>query len=68
MRLKKKKVNKTEGGAFRCTEEQMNAIKGKALMYADGNLSEWIVYASMNYVPSGEELDDEPKKKKRRKK
>lgn len=57
MRIKKKKTNKTGRFAGRCTEEQENRLQTLANLYTEGNVSEWMLYASLNYVPSKEELE-----------
>ena len=65
MRLKKNKSNKTSRPSFRCTEAEENKIQQKANIYTDGNLSEYVVFAALNFVPSKD--DFEPQKKKGRK-
>ena len=65
MRLKKKKTNKTEPVNFRCTLEEFQLIQRKALLYTEGNLSEFIVFASTEFVPSKEDFENyRPKKNK----
>lgn len=58
MRLKGiKKENKTSSIGLRTSEEVKNMLQTKANLYTDGNLSEWIIYAALNYVPSKKELE-----------
>ena len=43
------------------------ALQDKADLYADGNLSEWLRFAGLHYVPSKDQLvpkATKPKKKK----
>ena len=64
MRLKKGKNNKVCRTTFRSTEMEMNKIQQKANIYTDGNLSEYILFASLNFVPSKEDFEeDKPTKK-----
>ena len=56
MRLKKESKKADEFIGVRCTKEVKNKIKQKASLYTvKGNISEWILYAAANFVPSGEE-------------
>ena len=65
MRLKKKKNNKTKAINLRCTEEEYNIIMRKSLLYTEGNTSEFIVFASTEFVPSKEDFENyRPTKKK----
>lgn len=57
MRLKNKKSLKNVNTTFRASEEDLNKIKQKAQIYTEGNVSEWVLYSSLNYVPSGDELE-----------
>ena len=66
MRLKKQKNNKTSRITFRCVQEEENAIMRKALLYTEGNLSEYILYAALNFVPSKEDFEKEKKKRVRK--
>lgn len=68
MRLKKAKSNKTSGISLRCKEREFNKIKQKANIYADGNVSEYMIYAAIHFIPGKEDFEDdeEPKKKKRK--
>lgn len=61
MRLKKQKNNKTSRVTFRCTEKEENKLQQKANIYTEGNVSEFVLYAALNFVPSKE--DFEPKEK-----
>lgn len=57
MRLKKKKITRDTFIQIRCKQEEKNVIQSKANLYTEGNISEFILYASLNYVPSKEELE-----------
>lgn len=65
MRLKKEKHSKESKIEARCTKDERRMIKAKALTYCEGNISEWLIYAALNFVPGKEDLDDESKNKKR---
>ena len=66
MRLKKGNNNKVKRTTFRSTESEFNKIQQKANIYTDGNLSEYILFASLNFVPSKDDFEEEkPKKKKK---
>lgn len=56
MRLKKEKKTKFKRIEVRASEQEKNDIQLKANLYTDGNISEWIIYASMNYKPKKSEL------------
>jgi hypothetical protein len=64
MRLKKNKQNKTNNFSFRCTDSEANKIQAKANIYNDGNVSEYLVYAALNFIPGKEDLDDGKKKRR----
>ena len=66
MRLKKQNDQKTSSITFRCRTEQENKIKQKANIYTDGNVSEYILYASLNFIPSKDDLEVGPKKRGRK--
>ena len=61
MRLKKAKKLKMETLAFRCQRPDRNAIQRKANIYTDGNLSEYLLYAALNFVPSKHDFEKEEK-------
>ncbi len=42
---------------FKCTEEEFDQIKANADKYADGNMSGWIRFASMNLEPKKKHLE-----------
>lgn len=58
MRLKKKKTKQIKNKliALRVTDKDYKLIKRKALLYCEGNISEFITYASRNFLPSKDEL------------
>lgn len=68
MRLKKSTKNKNCNIVLRCSESDKNAIQRKANIYCDGNLSEFILYAALNFVPDKSDLEDEKPAPKRGKK
>lgn len=68
MRLKRPKKNKTGATAFRRTDEEANKIQQKANIYTEGNLSEYILYACLNFVPSKDDFEKEKPKRKGKKK
>lgn len=64
MRLKKQNKNKTSRVAFRCTDANYNKIQQKANIYTEGNLSEYLLFAALNFVPSKEDFEENKKEKK----
>ena len=57
MKLKVKKPQvRNEKIEARCTQKEKRLIQRKAKLYGV-SVSEWVRYASMNYLPSGEELE-----------
>jgi len=57
MRLKlEENDSKSEHLRARCTIKQFYDIKKKAMLYCEGNMSEFMVYASTNYTPGRDEL------------
>lgn len=69
MRLKNTKKSKTSRVAFRCTENEENKMQQKANIYTEGNISEYIIFAALNFVPSKSDFEQEenkgpPKKRK----
>lgn len=61
MRLKRPEKAKNEKIQTRCTTAVLNLIKSKANIYCEGNLSEYVIYASLNFVPGKEDFEDEIK-------
>ena len=47
---------------FRASDAQHKEIQTKANLYTDGNLSEWMLHASLNYMPNKEELEKNPER------
>jgi hypothetical protein len=45
----KVKDNKTKMVSFRVNQTDYNKMKLKAGLYANGNLSKWIIYTAMNH-------------------
>jgi poly(A) polymerase Pap1 len=67
MRLKTNKSSKDERVSFRCTTEEFNELQRKANIYTDGNLSEYLIYAGKNFVPSKEDFEETQKSPSKRK-
>ena len=59
IRLKKRKTHKDHSITFRCTTEEYNRIMTKALLYCEGNLSEWALHAALNYRVVKKDLMEE---------
>lgn len=57
MRLKKQKEYKTQFIGLRCTDEQYNKIKTAALLYTEGNISEFCLYALINFEIDSDDLE-----------
>ena len=48
-RIKKNRIYRTEYVAFRCTPEEKKLLKLKSNIFTEGNMSEYILYAALNY-------------------
>ena len=59
MRLKRPVDSKTERIDLRITKSQKNEIRRKAALYTKGNVAEYILYASLNFVPGKEDFEEE---------
>jgi len=57
MKLKNKKQLKNKFCAFRCTEKDFYNIKRNALLYSEGNISEYMLYAALNYKVLNSDLE-----------
>ena len=57
MRIKKKRKVKSKQVTLRANEKELNAMKRKANLYTEGNLSEWIIYAASNHTVPKDELE-----------
>jgi hypothetical protein len=57
MKIKKNKDNKTMVKSFRVNQFELNRMQLKANIYCEGNLSQWIIYSSLNYKPKGKDID-----------
>ncbi len=66
MRLKKLEDNKTSNINFRCRLEQEYELRRKANIYCEGNLSEYLLYAGLNFLPSKDDFEVRKKKKGRK--
>lgn len=58
MRIKKRAGKKSEFVGLRLSLDDLNKIRQRALLYCDGNISEFILYAALNYTISRKDLDD----------
>ena len=54
-----KKETKDESVRIRCHKEEKQRLQLKANLYTNGNLSEYLLYAGLNYIPVKEELENE---------
>ena len=54
--LKTEKRTRTERINCRATLQDYYDIKKKAMIYTDGNISEYVIYAAKNYTPHQDEL------------
>ena len=52
--IKKKEVRKLLN--FKATDKETSKIIKNAKKYANGNVSEWIRFSSMNFVPNDSDL------------
>ena len=59
MRLKRPEESKSERIDIRITKTHKNALKRKAALYTEGNVAEYILYASLNFVPGKEDFEPE---------
>lgn len=59
MRLKKQAKNKTERISFRCSLEDFNRLQLKANTYTEGNLSEYLLYVGLNFLPEEQDFEKE---------
>ena len=66
MRLKRPEESKTERIDLRMTKSQKNKIKTKAALYNEGNVTDYMIYASLHFVPGKEDFEDEIKRAPRR--
>lgn len=58
MRIKKRAGKKSEFIGLRLSLEDLNKIRQRALLYCEGNISEFILYSALNYTISRKDLDD----------
>ena len=57
VRLKKVKKQKTRHIGIRTTDKEYNEIKKRALLYTEGNVSEFMLYAAKNYEIKEKDLE-----------
>lgn len=58
MRIKRRNGKKTEFIGMRLSLEDLNRIRQRALLYCEGNISEFMLYAALNYHISRKDLDE----------
>ena len=58
MRIKKRAGKKSEFIGLRLSLEDLNKIRQRALLYCEGNISEFMLYAAINYTISRKDLDE----------
>lgn len=66
IRLKSKPEIKNRVLALRCSDKEFNKVKMLAMLYSEGNMSEYTLYAALNFRPSRGDLIQEPPPKKRK--
>lgn len=59
MKLKSTKENKDDLVRARCTKKVKNALQRKANIYTDGDLSAYLLFAGLNFVPGKEDFEKE---------
>jgi len=57
LRLKKVKRDPGKNLTFRISEKEYNNVLKKAAVFTDGNVSEWVRYASQNFMPRKSDLE-----------
>jgi hypothetical protein len=61
MRLKRPVESKSERIDLRITKDQKNKIRQKAALYCEGNVAQYVLYASLHFVPGKEDFEEETK-------
>jgi len=61
MRLKKNKKYKVARIEFKCKPAEKNRIQQKANIYTEGNLSEYVLFTALNFIPSKDDLEEDKK-------
>jgi hypothetical protein len=67
MRLKRKTDKKTEFIGARSSTPDLYRIQQRADLYCEGNLSEYVLFAALNFVPRREDFETDENKKGPRK-
>lgn len=49
------------------TELNLNKMQAKANLYTEGDLAEYILYAALHFLPTRDDYEIEPKKKRGKK-
>lgn len=57
-RIKRNKNYKTKFIGVRCTDEEYNKVKIRANLYTEGNLSEYVLYSSINFKVESSDLEE----------
>jgi len=58
MRLRKIKNVKQSTIGVRCTKREREFIRKRAMLYCEGNLSEYIVYCCLNFVIGKQDIEE----------
>lgn len=66
MQLKRPMETKSERIDLRVSKEIKNKIRQKAALYTNGKLSEYILYAALNFVASIEDFEETKSPAKKR--
>lgn len=59
MELKQTKKNRTETIKIRCSIEEYNRLQTLANLYCNGNLSQFMRYSGLNFIPGIEDFKKE---------
>lgn len=59
MKLIKAEKNRKSRIGIKCQAKEKNALQRKANIYTDGNLSAYLIYAGLNFVPGKEDFEEE---------
>jgi len=58
MRIKKGPGKKSEFIGLRLTLKDLNKIRQRSLIYCEGNISEFVLYAALNYTINRKDLEE----------
>jgi len=57
MKIKKRRALRDNVVAARVTQKEFNKMKLSANLYTEGNVSEWMIYAALEYKPKKADLE-----------